>query len=183
MAIPEPLHPVARTLEQPGGGLSSYPPVDRWEDWEEYDPRAWPRKETRRYQLIPTICFNCEAACGLLAYVDRDRMAKLRATYLRDATETCRREAAIAAREGDAAGRLEWQARLEEMERLDERLAAVQEGRIERGEGDTGDLRILTPWKLPEERPRGWDPDLDDGVKVNIGPLERAGALRVAGVA
>jgi hypothetical protein len=113
---------------------------------------------------------------------DRDRMAKLRATYLRDAIETCRREAAIAGREGDAEGRLAWQARLEQIEGLDEQLAAVQEGRTEGEEGGAGDLRILTPWKRPEERPRGWDPDLDDGVKVNIGPLERAGALRVAGI-
>jgi len=49
----------------------SYPPVERWEDWEEYDPVAWPQKVKRRYSLVPTICFNCEAACGLLAYVDR----------------------------------------------------------------------------------------------------------------
>ena len=26
----------------------------------------------RRYLLVPTTCFNCESACGLLAYVDRD---------------------------------------------------------------------------------------------------------------
>ena len=24
--------------------------------------------------LVPTTCFNCESACGLLAYVDRDTM-------------------------------------------------------------------------------------------------------------
>ena len=68
--IPEPLHPSARELPVPEG-LASYPPVERWDDWEEYDPVAWPRKVKRRYRLIPTICFNCEAACGLLAYVDK----------------------------------------------------------------------------------------------------------------
>ena len=26
----------------------------------------------RRYSLIPTTCFNCEACCGLVAYVDKD---------------------------------------------------------------------------------------------------------------
>jgi anaerobic selenocysteine-containing dehydrogenase len=66
----EPLHPVARDLPRTGGSLASYPPLERWDDWEEYDPVAWPRKVKRRYALIPTICFNCEAACGLLAYVD-----------------------------------------------------------------------------------------------------------------
>jgi anaerobic selenocysteine-containing dehydrogenase len=67
---PEPLSPTARDLPPPPGGLQSFPPVERWRDWEEYDPAAWPRKVKRRYALIPTICFNCEAACGLLAYVD-----------------------------------------------------------------------------------------------------------------
>ena len=69
--VPEPLHPVARELSEPDGGLAAYPPAARWDDWEEYDPVAWPRKVKRRYSLIPTICFNCEAACGLLAYVDQ----------------------------------------------------------------------------------------------------------------
>lgn len=51
--------------------LSSCPPVERWDDWVELDPEAWPRRVERHYQLIPTICFNCESACGLLAYVNK----------------------------------------------------------------------------------------------------------------
>ena len=70
--IPEPLHPVARGLAAPSGGLAAYPPVERWDDWEAYDPAAWPRKVKRRFALVPTICFNCEAACGLLAWIDKD---------------------------------------------------------------------------------------------------------------
>src|SRR5438093_1527501 len=70
MSPGEPLHPTARELPPPER-LASYPPPERWDDWEEYDAVAWPRKVKRRYRLIPTICFNCEAACGLLAYVDR----------------------------------------------------------------------------------------------------------------
>ncbi|HEY7365262.1 MAG TPA: molybdopterin-dependent oxidoreductase [Methylomirabilota bacterium] len=69
----QPFNPTARELPPPAGGLMSFPPRERWDDWEEYDAVAWPRKVSRRYALIPTICFNCEAACGLLAYVDRDR--------------------------------------------------------------------------------------------------------------
>jgi anaerobic selenocysteine-containing dehydrogenase len=34
---------------------------------------AWPRR-VERYTLVPTICFNCEAACGLLAFVDRETL-------------------------------------------------------------------------------------------------------------
>jgi anaerobic selenocysteine-containing dehydrogenase len=69
-----PLNPQALDLDEPAGGLASYPPSDRWEDWTEYDPTQWPKKVEKHYSLIPTICFNCEAACGLLAYVDKDKM-------------------------------------------------------------------------------------------------------------
>lgn len=55
-------------------GLTNYPPVEKWADWVEYDPKAWPKKVARRYTLIPTICFNCESACGLLAYVDKETL-------------------------------------------------------------------------------------------------------------
>ncbi|HSE94714.1 MAG TPA: molybdopterin-dependent oxidoreductase, partial [Methylomirabilota bacterium] len=65
-----PLHPAALNLAPPAPGLRSFPPTDRWDDWEEYDPAAWPKKVARHYRLVPTICFNCEAGCGLLAYVD-----------------------------------------------------------------------------------------------------------------
>jgi len=58
-------------VKHPDGRLSSYPPPDRWDDWVEWDPKAWPRKVARNYTLVPTICFNCESACGLLAYVDK----------------------------------------------------------------------------------------------------------------
>jgi hypothetical protein len=111
---------------------------------------------------------------------DRDRMAKLRGSYVRDAIETCRREAALSDRADDADQRLTWQERREEIERLDEALAGVQEGRVQGKQEGPGDLRILTPWKGVNARPRGWDPDLDDGVVVNIGPLARAGVLRAA---
>ncbi|HEV2863976.1 MAG TPA: molybdopterin-dependent oxidoreductase [Pyrinomonadaceae bacterium] len=51
--------------------LAAFPPKERWDDWVELDSRAWPRREERRYALVPTTCFNCESACGLLAYVDK----------------------------------------------------------------------------------------------------------------
>jgi anaerobic selenocysteine-containing dehydrogenase len=48
------------------------PPPERWDDWTELDANAWPKKVERHYSLVPTICFNCESACGLLAYVDKE---------------------------------------------------------------------------------------------------------------
>lgn len=68
LEISEPYHPSTTS------GLRSYPPIEQWDDWVEYDPQAWPEKVGRRYTLVPTICFNCEAACGLLAYVDKDTL-------------------------------------------------------------------------------------------------------------
>ncbi|HEY3896933.1 MAG TPA: molybdopterin-dependent oxidoreductase [Pseudonocardiaceae bacterium] len=60
--------PGARTHEH----LHNYPPPERWDDHVEYDAKAHPRKVPRHYMLVPTTCFNCESACGLLAYIDTD---------------------------------------------------------------------------------------------------------------
>ncbi|HJU11327.1 MAG TPA: molybdopterin-dependent oxidoreductase, partial [Candidatus Binataceae bacterium] len=70
--LSEPLNPAAATLEPLPRGLASFPPPERWDDWTEYDPAHWPRKVNKHYRLVPTVCFNCEAACGLLAYVDKE---------------------------------------------------------------------------------------------------------------
>jgi anaerobic selenocysteine-containing dehydrogenase len=40
----------------------------------ELDSKSWPERVERRYTLVPTTCFNCESACGLLAYVDRSTL-------------------------------------------------------------------------------------------------------------
>jgi len=54
--------------------LASFPPKERWDDWVELDSKSWPRRVEKRYMLVPTTCFNCESACGLLAYIDKDTM-------------------------------------------------------------------------------------------------------------
>jgi anaerobic selenocysteine-containing dehydrogenase len=51
--------------------LEKAPPPEQWDDWVEFDARAWPRKVENHYVVVPTTCFNCEAACGLLAFVDK----------------------------------------------------------------------------------------------------------------
>ena len=55
-----------------GAPLRSFPSPDEWHDHVELDAQAWPAQIERRYSLVPTTCFNCESACGLLAYVDKD---------------------------------------------------------------------------------------------------------------
>ena len=121
-------------------------------------------------------------ACAFGALVryhtfDYERLAKLRGTHLRDAIAHCRREAGLANQEGRTDDRLLWQSRLEESELLDQRLQWLQEGA--NGHPAPGDCRIRTPWKAEADQPQGWRPDLDDGVVVNIAPLQVAGVLRM----
>ena len=51
--------------------LRKYPSPDKWHDHVELDAQEWPKMVERRYSLVPTTCFNCESACGMLAYVDK----------------------------------------------------------------------------------------------------------------
>ncbi|NOX37267.1 MAG: molybdopterin-dependent oxidoreductase [Calditrichaeota bacterium] len=60
-------------LTEPGQ-LTSYPPPEKWDDWVEYEARSWPRRHPRRYMIVPTNCFNCEAGCGLLSYIDKETL-------------------------------------------------------------------------------------------------------------
>ncbi|WNZ59539.1 hypothetical protein QEG98_26215 [Myxococcus sp. MxC21-1] len=138
------------------------------------------------YWHIASVQGTAPFAFGALVHYhrfDKNRMAKLRASYVRDTIEELRRDAGLADKAGRADDRVELQAKLEEVQALDKKLQLIQEGHHEGPEGGDRDFRILTPWKEPAARPHGWAPDLDDGVKVNIAPLDRAGVLRVSGAA
>jgi anaerobic selenocysteine-containing dehydrogenase len=50
------------------GQLTDYPDPGDWHDWTEYDETGEPTD----YSLVPTACFNCEAGCGLLTYIDKE---------------------------------------------------------------------------------------------------------------
>ncbi len=56
------------------GKLTDYPPPEKWDDWTEYEAKSGQRREKKNYMIIPTTCFNCEAGCGLLSYVDKATM-------------------------------------------------------------------------------------------------------------
>ena len=60
-----------RRLSEPGT-LTDYPPPEEWDDFVDYDPQSWPEKKEKHYSIVPTTCFNCESACGLLAYIDKE---------------------------------------------------------------------------------------------------------------
>lgn len=69
-----------------GGELAFYPPFANWDSFKELDGDDWKRGGTGRngvksesnpngikeneYMLVPTICNNCEALCGLTAWVE-----------------------------------------------------------------------------------------------------------------
>jgi anaerobic selenocysteine-containing dehydrogenase len=59
--------------------LEKFPHSDDWHHHMELDANAWPKRVERNYSLVPTTCFNCESACGLLAFVDKEsgQVAKL----------------------------------------------------------------------------------------------------------
>lgn len=119
-------------------------------------------------------------ACIVHAHrFDRDALAKLRSVYIRDRIAVLKREAAQAGQDGKADLRLDLLALAEEVEAYDAKLALLQEGAHTGAEGGERDYRILTPWKKAEDRPQGWSPDLDDGIKVNLAPLARANLLRI----
>ncbi|MBN2871150.1 MAG: molybdopterin-dependent oxidoreductase, partial [Campylobacterales bacterium] len=67
--------------------LSFYPPLDQWEGFQELDGTDWKRGGIDRhgvqseenpdgirvndYMIVPTACSNCEASCGLTAWIDK----------------------------------------------------------------------------------------------------------------
>jgi anaerobic selenocysteine-containing dehydrogenase len=67
--------------------LEFYPPLEKWEDFNELDGNDWKRGgigrkgietpnnpdgiKVNNFMIVPTACSNCEASCGLTAWVDK----------------------------------------------------------------------------------------------------------------
>ena len=62
--------------------------------------------------------------------------------------------------------------KLLELEDFRDRLERIQEGKDR-------EARIHVRWKKPDDQPRGWQPDINDGVKINIAPWERLGMFPI----
>ncbi len=58
--------------DRPTSDLQQYPPHEDWHDVTSFNAKAWPDKVEEHHSLVPTTCFNCEAACGLLAHVNHE---------------------------------------------------------------------------------------------------------------
>jgi anaerobic selenocysteine-containing dehydrogenase len=54
--------------------FKSHPDPSEWDHYVDFESTSWPKKDRRTYWIIPSICFNCESACGILAYVDQEKM-------------------------------------------------------------------------------------------------------------
>jgi anaerobic selenocysteine-containing dehydrogenase len=52
----------------------THPDPSEWDDYVDFESKSWPKKDRRHYWIIPSICFNCESACGILAYVDKETL-------------------------------------------------------------------------------------------------------------
>lgn len=95
--------------------------------------------------------------------LDRKNLEKLTYTYLgQDWVERQR-----AAARDEVAGA---DARLAAAQDLQRKLEAILEGEKP--------YDIYVRWKTIEEQPIGWEPDLNDGVRLNIRPFVEAGVLR-----
>lgn len=94
--------------------------------------------------------------------LDRAGLEKLTFSYLGDWIERQRADA-----DQDVAG-------------ADARLAAARDlrGKLEQILEGEKPFDIYVRWKELHEQPIGWDPDLDDGVRLNIRPFVKADVLR-----
>jgi len=92
----------------------------------------------------------------------KDNLSKLIYTYLGDWIRMC--EAKKKAGESGAEGLLS------AAQKLKEKLEAILEGEAP--------YDIFVRWKPLEQQPIGWEPDLNDGVRLNIRPFVEAGVLR-----
>lgn len=94
--------------------------------------------------------------------LDKDNLSKLIYTYLGDWIRMC--EAKKNNQESGAEGLLSAALKLKE------KLELTLEGEAP--------YDIFVRWKSLEQQPIGWDPDLNDGVRLNIRPFVEAGVLR-----
>jgi hypothetical protein len=105
---------------------------------------------------------------------DKNRLTLLRARYVREALELLRKQLGAAQGAGtdrQALARVaDIEAKIADVQAFDERLRRLLEGRDR-------EARIWCPWKTSGEQPVGWDPDINDGVRVNIAPVQRLGLL------
>lgn len=94
--------------------------------------------------------------------LDKDNLSKLIYTYLNDWIRVC-----VAKQHAGESGA---EGLLSAAQKLKENLEAILQGEAP--------YDIFVRWKPLEQQPIGWEPDLNDGVRLNIRPFVEAGVLR-----
>ncbi len=94
--------------------------------------------------------------------LDKDNLSKLIYTYLNDWIRVC-----VAKKNAGESGA---EGLLSAAQKLKENLEAILHGEVP--------YDIFVRWKSLEQQPIGWEPDLNDGVRLNIRPFVEAGVLR-----
>lgn len=106
--------------------------------------------------------------------LDRNRLQLLRSRYVRHCLDDLHRQLAAAQAatpDRQTLARIaDLETRVADVEAFEAALGRLLEGRDR-------EARIWCPWKKPEEQPVGWDPDVNDGVRVNVAPVQRLGLL------
>ena len=148
-------------------------PVDRWLT------RQFFRRHVSQFKKRP-IAWHFTSPKGsfqALCYYhrfDRDGLILLHTRYVATAIESAKRTLGEAQQGGQDRTALaalgEAEAELEDLIEFDDRLLRLLEG-------SAPQTRIWCPWKEPNDQPKGWQPDINDGVRVNIAPVQRLGLL------
>jgi hypothetical protein len=94
--------------------------------------------------------------------LDKDNLSKLIYTYLNDWIRVC-----VAKKNAGESGA---EGLLSAAQKLKENLEAILHGEAP--------YDIFVRWKTIEQQPIGWEPDLNDGVRLNIRPFIEADVLR-----
>jgi len=94
--------------------------------------------------------------------LDKENLSKLIYTYLGDWIRMCEAKK----RDGESGA----EGLLSAAQKLKEKLEAILHGETP--------FDIFVRWKPLEQQPIGWEPDLNDGVRLNIRPFIEAGVLR-----
>jgi len=113
-------------------------------------------------------------------FVDGDKaygkLLLLKNKYLEKLMGQTRSELESLRRKGDDPETFDRMAELDrkllELEDFRERLERIQDGADR-------ESRVFVRWKNGDEQPKGWRPDINDGVKINIAPWERLGMFPI----
>lgn len=171
-------------VEVEAGQILGWKPGDEWGKQKPTTVARWFEREFFRRHVSQfkrrPIAWHLSSPRGAFQAIvyyhkfDKNRIALLRARYVRNAIESLRHELARAADAGQDRATLNriaaLEAQLTDVQEFDARLQRLQEGRDR-------EARIWCPWKASAEQPVGWDPDINDGVRVNIAPVQRLGLL------